>query len=635
MDKVEHSSPGQQPPRHGPMSTVDGTHFYVWAPEAQRVEIVLKDSGSYSLKRDEGGYFEIKLPARAGDRYKFLVDGKGPFPDPASRYQPEGPHGWSEVVDSSGFEWSEGEDSRPGQELAGQVLYELHIGTFTQEGTYRAAEREFLRLRELGITVLEIMPVNEFGGEFGWGYDGVSLFAPYHVYGTPKDLQHMIDAAHRAGLGIVLDVVYNHIGPDGNYLSQFSPFYFSKEPTEWGEAPNFDGENSHAVRDFFVQNAEYWIRDFHFDGLRFDATQAFKDSGIHGEQILTALARSARAAAGNRKIILLSECERQQSHQLAPETNGGCGLDGMWNDDFHHSAVVRLTGKREAYYTDHLGKAQEFVSAAKWSFLFQGQFYSWQKAPRGTPFLCADSWSSITFLENHDQVANTLFGQRPRASSSPRQYRAMAAYWLLCPGTPMFFMGQEYGSERPFVYFFDQRGEIGEGLLHGRMKFMKQFESIRNIEKLESIVAHPAERISFESCKLSPEDRERPKGVELQRLFHDLLQLRRDDPVIAKQRKGSIDGAVLSDDCFVLRYFGDDSIEGQSDRLLVVNFGLLLELIHIPEPLLAPPSGKQWCLKWNSEQLEYGGSSAMSPVTAMGWHIPEQAAILLTAEAAS
>ena len=584
------------------------------------------------LKHEEGGYFTIKLSVGARDRYKFLVDGRGPFPDPASRYQPEGPHGWSEIVDPKTFKWSEGEDLRPGLELSGQVLYELHIGTFTQEGTYRAAERDFVRLHELGITVLEIMPVNEFDGEFGWGYDGVDLFAPYHVYGTPDDLRHMIDAAHRVGLGIVLDVVYNHLGSDGNYLSQFSPFYFSKEPTEWGQAPNFDGENSDAVRNFFVQNAEYWIRDFHFDGLRIDATQAFKDSGIHGEQILTTIARSARAAAGNRRIVLLSECERQQSQQLISEANGGCGLDGMWNDDFHHSAVVRLTGKREAYYTDHLGKAQEFVSAAKWGFLFQGQFYSWQNAPRGTPFLRTASWSPITFLENHDQVGNTLFGTRPRASSSPRRYRAMAAYWLLCPGTPMFFMGQEYGSARPFVYFFDQQGEIGEGLLRGRMKFLRQFESIRNTEKLESIIAHPAKRATFESCKLSPEDRDRSEGMELQRFFHDLLALRREDPVIAKQRKGSVDGAVLSDDCFVLRYFGDDSTEGESDRLLVVNFGLFLELVHVPEPLLAPPSGKQWNLKWNSEQLEYGGSSAMSPITTKGWHIPEEAAILLTAK---
>ena len=628
MATVSPSSYDQLLARFGATPAIDGTHFFMWAPEARELQMVLQDGGSHRLLPAEGGYFEGILPARAGDRYKFLVDGKGPFPDPASRYQPEGPHGWSEIVDQKAFQWSDREKLSRDLDLKSQVLYELHIGTFTEEGTYRAAEREFPRLQELGITALEIMPVNEFGGSFGWGYDGVNLFAPYHLYGTPDDLRHMIDAAHKVGLTIILDVVYNHLGPDGNYLAEFSKFFFSKTPTEWGEAPNFDGENSKPVREFILQNAEYWIRDFHFDGLRFDATQSFVDSGVHGEQILTALARRARAAT-ERNILLFSECERQQSQQLMPQANAGCGLDGMWNDDFHHSAFVRLTGKREGYYADHLGKAQEFVSAAKWGFLFQGQYYSWQKAPRGTSFLNLESRRAITFLENHDQVANTLFGTRPRAQSSARRYRAMVAYWLLCSGTPMFFMGQEYGSTRPFVYFFDQPGQLGESLLQGRAKFLSQFESIRDIPNLESILARPADPNTFKSCKLVAADRNQQESVQLQRLFHDLLKLRREDPAIAGQRKGSVEGAVLSDDCFILRIFFSDTAEGELDRLLVVNFGPYLELIHIPEPLLAPSRGKQWTLLWNSERLEYGGTSAISPVTSNGWHIAEETAFLL------
>jgi maltooligosyltrehalose trehalohydrolase len=628
MGTVSPSSYDKLSARFGATPAIDGTHFSVWAPEARELQVVLQDSGSHRLLPDEGGYFQGVLPARAGDRYKFLVDGKGPFPDPASRYQPQGPHGWSEIVDPNAFQWSDREKLSRDLDLKSQVLYELHIGTFTEEGTYRAAEREFPRLQELGITALEIMPVNEFGGSFGWGYDGVNLFAPYHLYGTPDDLRHMIDAAHKVGLAIILDVVYNHLGPDGNYLAEFSKFFFSKTPTEWGEAPNFDGENSKPVREFILQNAEYWIRDFHFDGLRFDATQSFVDSGIHGEQILTALARRARAAT-DRQILLFSECERQQSQQLMPQADAGCGLDGMWNDDFHHSAFVRLTGKREGYYADHLGKAQEFVSAAKWGFLFQGQYYSWQKAPRGTPFLHLQPWRAITFLENHDQIANTLLGTRPRAQSSARRYRAMAAYWLLSSGTPMFFMGQEYGSTRPFVYFFDQPGQIGESLLEGRAKFLSQFESIRDIPNLESILAHPADPNSFKSCKLVATDRNQQEAVQLQRLFHDLLKLRREDPAIAGQRKGSVEGAVLSDDCFILRLFSSDPGEDDLDRLLVVNFGPYLEMIHIPEPLLAPSRNKQWTLLWNSEQLEYGGTSAISPITSNGWHIAEETTFLL------
>jgi maltooligosyltrehalose trehalohydrolase len=615
--------------RFGATPAVDGICFFVWAPEARELQVLLKDVGLHRLTREDG-YFQGIIPAKVGDCYKFLVDGKGPFPDPASRYQPEGPHGWSEIVDANAFQWSDQEAASREPNLKSEVLYELHIGTFTEEGTYRAAEKEFARLQELGITALEIMPVNEFGGNFGWGYDGVNIFAPYHLYGTPDDLRHMVDAAHMAGLAVFLDVVYNHLGSDGNYLAEFSKFFFSKTPTDWGDAPNFDGENSKPVREFFVQNAEYWIRDFHFDGLRFDATQSFVDSGVHGEQILTALARRARAAS-NKQILLFSECERQQSQQLAPPEDDGCGLDGMWNDDFHHSAFVRLTGKREGYYADHLGKAQEFISAAKWGFLFQGQYYSWQKAPRGTPFLHLEPWRAITFLENHDQIANTLFGTRPRAQSSARRYRAMVAYWLLSSGTPMFFMGQEYGSTRPFVYFFDQPGEVGESLLNGRAKFLSQFESIRSIPNLESVLAYPADPDSFKSCKLAAADRNQQEAIQLQRLFRDLLKLRREDPAIAQQRKGSVDGAVLSDDCFILRFFFADPIKGELDRLLVVNFGPYLEMIHIPEPLLAPSRGKQWTLLWSSEQLGYGGTSAICPITSDGWHIAEETAFLLVA----
>jgi maltooligosyltrehalose trehalohydrolase len=628
MATISPSPHAQLSGRFGAIPAIDGIHFSVWAPEAQELQIVMEDGRSHRLQRKEDGYFRGLFPVTAGDRYKILIDGKGPFPDPASRYQPEGPHGWSEIVDPDAFQWSDRREPSRNLELKNQVLYELHIGTFTEDGTYQAAEREFPRLRELGITALEIMPVNEFGGEFGWGYDGVNLFAPYHRYGTPDDLRHMIDAAHTAGLVVFLDVVYNHLGRDGNYLAEFSKSFFSKTPTEWGEAPNFDGENSGAVREFFLQNAEYWIRDFHFDGLRFDATQSFIDSGTHGEQILTALARRARAAT-DRTILLFSECERQQSQQLMPQANAGCGLDGMWNDDFHHSAFVRLTGNREGYYADHLGKAQEFVSAAKWGFLFQGQYYSWQKAPRGTPFLHLQPWRAITFLENHDQVANTLHGTRPRVQSSARRHRTMAAYWLLSSGTPMFFMGQEYGSPRPFVYFFDQSGEVGESLVKGRAKFLSQFESIKAIPHLTSILPHPADPNTFKSCQLVAADRTRPEAVQLERLFRDLLKLRREDPAIAEQRKGSVDGAVISEDCFILRFFFADPVEGELDRLLVVNFGPYLEGIHMPEPLLAPPRDKQWTLLWNSERPEYGGTSAAFPITSKGWHIAEETAFLL------
>jgi maltooligosyltrehalose trehalohydrolase len=440
----------------------------------------------------------------------------------------------------------------------------------------------------------------------------------------------MIEAAHLSGLSVVLDVVYNHLGPDGNYLMEFSPFYFSQKTTDWGDAINFDEDKSGPVREFFIQNAEQWIRDYHFDGLRFDATQSIKDCGAHGEQILSAIARGARAAAVGRGIVLLSECERQFSDQIvAPPA--GCGLDGMWNDDLHHSAIVRLTGKREAYYADHLGRAQEFVSAAKYGFLYQGQYYSWQHADRGTPFLHIETRHMISFLENHDQVANTLAGTHPRSNSSPRKYRAMAAYWLLTGGTPMFFMGQEYGSTRPFLYFSDQPDELRELIRKGRTDFLMQFESVRNIPNVHSLIPDPTDDNTFTSCKLDPTERNRPESLQLQRFFSDLLRIRREDPAIRSQCRATVDGAVLTEDCFILRFFFRDAALGDLDRLLLVNFGPYLELKHLPEPLLAPPAGMQWRCLWDSEQPEYGGSSAMHPITRTGWHISEECAILLIA----
>ncbi|MEG9437926.1 malto-oligosyltrehalose trehalohydrolase [Edaphobacter sp. HDX4] len=609
----------------GALPLSDGTHFRVWAPVAKSVEVVLRTGESYPLLPQENGYFSAVISSvRASEHYKYLVDGEGPFPDPASRFQPEGPHGWSEIVDLSAYPWKPRE--RSNLQLVDQVIYELHIGTFTPEGTYQAAEREFVRLRELGITLLEIMPVSEFPGEFGWGYDGVFFFAPHHHYGTPRDLCHMVEAAHGAGLSVILDVVYNHYGPDGNYLPQYSPFYASDHPSEWGEAPNFAGEHSEPVREFFIQNARYWIREFQFDGLRFDATQAMVDSGDCHPHILTEISCAARAAAEGREIILMSECERQWCHQLASVAEGGSGLDGMWNDDLHHSAIVRLTGKREAYYTDHLGKAQEFVSAAKWSFLFQGQFYSWQKAPRGTPFVGVEPWQAVTFLENHDQIANSLQGTRLPGSSSPRLYRAMVGYWLLTPGTPMFFMGQEYGSTKPFLYFCNQREDLCEKVRAGRADFLEQFESIRSLPDPKAVIPNPGDRATFDACKLDPKERERVDGRQTQRLFADLLRIRRENPVLRNIQRRQIDGAVLTDDCFVIRYFAD---QDEGHRLLVVNFGPFLELTHLPEPLLAPPTGKQWQCVWSSEQIEYGGTFAMSPVTPESWHIAEKATSLL------
>src|SRR5262249_47564714 len=291
------------------------------------------------------------------------LDGGNRLPDPASRYQPEGPHGPSQIVDPTAFRWTD--KAWPGVELAGQVIYEMHIGTFTREGTWRAAQAEFPELKAAGITVIEVMPVAEFAGTFGWGYDGVDLFAPTRLYGEPDDFRRFVDAAHSVGLAVILDVVYNHIGPDGNYLKQFSPAYFTdRYKNEWGEALNFDGDDAGPVREFFVANAGYWIEEFHLDGLRLDATQQIFDRSP--DHILAAIGRRVRAAAGGRTTLVVAENEAQHVKLARPAEQGGYGLDMLWNDDYHHSALAALTGHNEAYYGDFQGTSQELLSAAKW-----------------------------------------------------------------------------------------------------------------------------------------------------------------------------------------------------------------------------------------------------------------------------
>src|SRR6185369_15663527 len=328
-----------------------GAHFRVWAPRRRVVEVAIEGGTRTPLAAEDNGYFSGAVSgARAGTLYKYRLDGGESFPDPASRFQPQGPHGPSQVVDPAAYRWRD--EGWKGVSLPGQVLYELHVGTFTKEGTWAAAARELPALRELGVTVVEVMPVADFAGRFGWGYDGVDLYAPTRLYGTPDDMRAFVDEAHRVGLGVILDVVYNHLGPSGNYLPQFSERYFTDEyATEWGEPFNYDGEDAAPVREFVVANAGYWIAEFHLDGLRLDATQSMHDASP--EHVLAALGREARRAAGARSIIVIAENEPQETRLVRPTEQGGYGLDALWNDDFHHSAMVALTGRSEAYYSDY------------------------------------------------------------------------------------------------------------------------------------------------------------------------------------------------------------------------------------------------------------------------------------------
>src|SRR5271170_1975951 len=350
-----------------------GVHFRVWAPSRKRVEVVLDGpkGQTFALDPDGAGYFAgLADEGKAGALYKYRLDGEDECPDPASRFQPYGPHGWSQVVDPHSFRWSD--NHWAGIRIEGQVIYEMHIGTFTREGTWTSAIEHFPQLVELGVTILEVMPIAEFPGRFGWGYDGVQLFAPSQLYGLPEDFRHFVNEAHAFGIGVILDVVYNHLGPDGNYLAKFDPSYFTTQhSTDWGDAINFDGKGCEPVREFFLSNVRYWIEEFHLDGFRLDATQDIHDSSK--EHILRAIAGEARLRAAPRDVILIGENEPQDTKLVRPPERGGYGLDALWNDDFHHSAMVTLTGRSEAYYTDYHGSPQEFVAAIKYGYLYQGQ----------------------------------------------------------------------------------------------------------------------------------------------------------------------------------------------------------------------------------------------------------------------
>jgi len=614
---------GPEPGWLGARPRGSATWFRVYAPQAAELAVVLEHGQAQLLARERDGYWSGRLDAvGAGALYRYGVDGRA-CPDPCSRFQPQGPHGPSMVVDDDAYEWHDA--AWPGIAMAGQVIYELHVGTFTRDGTFDAAIAELPRLRELGITVLELMPVAEFAGARNWGYDGVALYAPFHGYGDHDALKRLVDAAHRAGIGVILDVVYNHLGPDGNYLGAYYPGYFTRRhTTDWGEGINFDGTGSAPVRDFFVRNARHWIRDFHLDGLRLDATQDIYDASPR--HVLAEIADAARAAASPRSIILVGENEPQRAEALAPASAGGWGLDALWNDDFHHSTRVALTGRHDGYLHDHRGRAQELVAAARHGFLYQGQYYAWQRQPRGTPVEDLPAQAFVTFLENHDQVANTLDGARLCTFASAARLRALTALLLLAPQTPMLFMGQEYGSTRPFAFFADHRPELARTVRQGRRDFLRQFAPYATADA-QARIADPADPATFEACKLDPAERARhPQALAL---HTDLLRLRRSDAVIAQQRREALDGAVLSMHCLVLRW--RDRPHG--DRLLVVNLAEDLDFRPAPEPLLAPPRARRWTLAWSSDAPVYGGPGAVDPCAADGWRIPGESAAFFIATA--
>jgi maltooligosyltrehalose trehalohydrolase len=467
-----------------------------------------------------------------------------------------------------------------------------------------------------------MMPVADFAGRFGWGYDGVDLYAPTRLYGTPDDLRAFVDRAHALGIGVILDVVYNHIGPDGNYLSDFARDYFTdRYANDWGEAINF--ETAPPARAFFVENAGYWIDEYHFDGLRLDATQDIHD--VSRDHVVSELIRNARAKAGSRAIYVVAENEPQQTRLVRDPAHGGHGGDALWNDDYHHTALVALTGKREAYYFDYRGSAQELVSCARFGYLYQGQWYGWQKKRRGSPALDLPPRAFVSYLENHDQVANTAFGRRLHQVCSPSRLRALTALTLLGPATPMLFQGQEFASSAPFLYFADHKAELGGSVAEGRREFLSQFPSVKDPD-VQSALPPPVHEETFRRCTLNLAERETNR--HWYDLHRDLIALRRSDAVLKAAALTRPEGAVIAPQALALRYQGGDD----GDRLLLVNLGCDIDLSPVPEPLLAPPHGCHWIVQWSSEAPRYGGGGTAPVRPHSHVHLPGEAAILLRSE---
>ena len=588
---------GRQYPVGAELASSDHVSLRIWAPDLHEVVAVV-DGVPAQLQREEDGHFSATLRALPGSRYGFRLDSdERVYPDPASRWLPDGPDALSAVVDLGAYRWRD--SAWGGVALPGQVIYELHIGTCTRLGTWRAAEALLPRLRDVGITVIQMMPIAEFAGRFGWGYDGVQWFAPTRNYGQPSDLQHFVDVAHELGLAVILDVVYNHLGPSCNYLGRFDRRSHSTRHTnEWGEALNYDGEGAEGMRALVLSNVRYWIREFHLDGFRLDAAQQIVDDSA--EHILAAISRTARDAAGSRSVIVIAEHEPQDARLLRPQPAGGYGLDAMFNEDFHHSCRVALTGLREAYFSDYEGSSREWLALAERGFLFQGQYYPWQRKPRGTPALDREPAQFVCFLENHDQVANSAAGQRLIDLAGEAAWRALTTFLLLGPWTPLLFQGQESGSDTPFLFFADHGADLQALVIEGRREFLAQFS--RFAKRAVPSTAHPSigEDI-FEACRAGSEP---ARAARCRQLTTDLLAMRREDPTLGQTAK-RLFGATAGERTLLLRFEG---AAPQLDRLVVVNLDPDVNLASLADPIVAPPVDHVWRVRWCSEDAKYGGS---------------------------
>jgi maltooligosyltrehalose trehalohydrolase len=505
----------------------------VWAPAAQRVEVVIKDS-RLDMAQDPYGWWHVDTPlAEHGADYAFILDGRTPLPDPRSPWQPEGVHGTSRVLDHKRFSWSD--DIWQSPPLSSAIIYELHVGTFSREGTFEGVINHLEHLVDLGITHVELMPVNTFSGSRGWGYDGVDLYAPHEAYGGPESLKRLVDACHNRGLAVILDVVYNHLGPEGNYLDNFGPYFTDRYSTPWGKAVNFDGPHSHEVRRFFCDNALMWLRDYHFDGLRIDAIHAIVDtSAVHILEQLATEVETLQAEVG-RHLVLIAESDLNDPRVVRHQERGGYGIHAQWSDDFHHALHTVLTGERDGYYSD-FGSLADLAKAMTKGFVYDGRFSVYRRRFHGRPISGLTGHRFQGYLQNHDQVGNRARGERLGHLVSRGRLKIASALVLTSPFIPMLFQGEEWDVSAPFQYFTDhQDPELGELVREGRQEEFSAFgwqpEDIPDPQALET----------FDRSRLAWKERDQEPHRSFLEWSRRLTALRRSIPALLDGRLDRVD----------------------------------------------------------------------------------------------
>ena len=549
----------------GAVPNSSGTSFRVAAPDAPAVLLHLESPRGPAPRRltpDGRGLFTSTVPGIGpGSLYRFEIEGRGVFPDPASRYQPLGVHGHSEVIDPS-FRWTDSAWAGPDPEHL--IIYELHVGTFTAPGTFRAAIEQLPALLDLGVTAIELMPLADFPGGRNWGYDPAALFAPARCYGRPEDLRALVNEAHRLGLAVLLDVVFNHLGPDGAYLPTFLPAFFSRAKSPWGQAVNLDGPGSEWVRGFFLESACSWTREFHLDGLRLDATHTLVDG--NPRHLLADLADRVRATAARqgRRALVIAEDERNLDTIVRSPRQGGWGLDGVWADDFHHEVRRAVAGDSHGYYRDFTGSTRDIAETVRRGWFFCGQHSEHAGGPRGTDPSGIPLRQFVVCIQNHDQVGNRALGRRLSADVDVPTYLAATMLLLSAPETPLLFMGQEWAASSPFLYFTDHGEDLGRLVTEGRRREFRAFPEFAH-EEARQRIPDPQASATFEASRLRWDEARREPHAGVRRFYAALLALRRPGGPLSSREGVTV--AAPDDDTVVI---ARGSSRGPGDVVSVV-----------------------------------------------------------------